>query len=193
VLTFGGAYAVLGYVTQQAVQKYGWIRPQQMITGLGLAETTPGPLIMVVQFVGFLAAYQHPGALPPLLAGVLGATVTVWVTFLPCFFSIFLGAPFVQRLRDNDHLRHTLTAVSAAVAGVVLDLAMWLALNTAFATVTDITVGPIHLSVPAWDTIRWGSIAIWVIAAVLVFRFKIATLKVLAVSAALGVALTLLA
>ena len=134
VITFGGAYAVLGYVAQQAVQRYAWISPQDMIAGLGLAETTPGPLIMVVEFVGFLAAYNNPGSLPPLLAGMLGAVLTVWVTFVPCFLFIFLGAPYVERLRGNGALAHALTAVGAAVAGVVLNLAVWFAIHTAFAT-----------------------------------------------------------
>ncbi len=192
VVTFGGAYAVLGYVAQQAVDRYGWITPNDMITGLGLAETTPGPLIMVVQFVGFLAAYNNPGSLPPLLAGFLGSVITVWVTFVPCFLFIFLGAPWVERLRDNRALSHALTAIGAAVAGVVLNLAVWFALHTMFGTVTDETVGPFHLSVPEWSSIQYASIAISLVAAVLVFRFKVGTLKVLAVSAALGTAVALL-
>jgi chromate transporter len=192
VVTFGGAYAVLGYVAQQAVDRYGWITPNDMITGLGLAETTPGPLIMVVQFVGFLAAYNNPGSLPPLVAGFLGSVITVWVTFVPCFLFIFLGAPFVERLRDNKALSNALTAVGAAVAGVVLNLAVWFALHTMFATVNDETVGPLHLSVPQWSSIQYASIAISLVAALLVFRFKLGTLKVLAVSAILGTAVALL-
>ncbi len=192
VVTFGGAYAVLGYVAQQAVDRYGWITPNDMITGLGLAETTPGPLIMVVQFVGFLAAYNNPGSLPPLVAGFLGSVITVWVTFVPCFLFIFLGAPFVERLRDNHALSHALTAVGAAVAGVVLNLAVWFALHTMFATVNDETVGPLHLSVPEWSSIQYASIAISLVAALLVFRFKLGTLKVLAVSAILGTSVALL-
>ena len=187
IVTFGGAYAVLGYVAQQAVDRYGWITPNDMITGLGLAETTPGPLIMVVQFVGFLAAYNNPGSLPPLLAGLIGSVVTVWVTFVPCFFFIFLGAPFVERLRDNHSLSHALIAIGAAVAGVVLNLAVWFSLHTIFGTVTDETFGPFRLSVPEWSSVQWASIAISCVAALLVFRLKIGTLKVLAASAALGV------
>ncbi len=193
VVTFGGAYAVLAYVTQQAVEHYGWISTKDMITGLGLAETTPGPLILVVQFVGFLAAYNNPGSLPPLLAGFLGAIVTVWVTFVPCFLFIFLGAPYVERLRDNHALRHALTAIGAAVAGVVLNLAIWFAMNTAFASVTPTSVGPVSLSVPDWSTINWASIAISLVAAVLVFKFRTGTLKVLAVCAGLGIVITLVA
>jgi chromate transporter len=144
---------------------------------------------MVVQFVGFLAAYQNPGNLPPLLAGVLGSLITVWVTFVPCF--LFLGAPYVERLRDNRALSHALTAIGAAVAGVVLNLAVWFALNTAFGTVTDTTVGPVHLSIPEWSSIQIASLAISATAAVLVFRIKLGTLKVLAVSAALGIVVAL--
>ncbi len=186
LVTFGGAYAVLGYITQEAVNRYGWITPQDMITGLGLAETTPGPLIMVVQFVGFLAAYNNPGDLPPLVAGTLGAILTVWVTFVPCFLFIFLGAPYVERLRHNHALSHALTAVGASVAGVVLNLALWFGLHTAFDTVTDTSVGPLTLPLPELGTINPASVAISSVAAVLVFRLRIGTLKVLATCAAIG-------
>lgn len=186
VVTFGGAYAVLGYVAQQAVDRYGWITPNQMITGLGLAESTPGPLIMVVQFVGFVAAYQNPGSLPPMLAGVLGAVLTVWVTFVPCFMFIFLGAPWMERLRDNQAIGHALAAVGAAVAGVVLNLAVFFALNTAFSEVSSTSFGPVTLPDPQWDSVQWASIAISCLAAVLVFRVRLGTLRVLAVSAGLG-------
>jgi chromate transporter len=186
IVTFGGAYAVLGYVTQQAVDRYGWITPNDMITGLGLAETTPGPLIMVVQFVGFLAAYNSPGSLPPLLAGLIGSVVTVWVTFVPCFMFIFMGAPYVERLRNNHALGHALTTIGAAVAGVVLNLALWFALHTAFASVDDVSSGPFQFSVPDVSSIQWVSVAISIAAAVLVFRIRIGTLKVIAVCAMLG-------
>lgn len=191
LVTFGGAYAVLGYITQEAVNRYGWITPQDMITGLGLAETTPGPLIMVVQFVGFLAAYNNPGDLPPLVAGTLGAILTVWVTFVPCFLFIFLGAPYVERLRHNSSISHALTAVGAAVAGVVLNLALWFALHTAFDTVTDTAVGPLTLPIPEPGSINLASVAISLLAALLVFRFKIGTLKVLAACAGIGAIVTL--
>jgi chromate transporter len=191
LVTFGGAYAVLGYITQEAVNRYGWITPQDMITGLGLAETTPGPLIMVVQFVGFLAAYNSPGDLPPLVAGTLGAILTVWVTFVPCFLFIFLGAPYVERLRHNQSISHALTAVGAAVAGVVLNLALWFALHTAFDTVTDTAVGPLTLPLPEPGSINLASVAISLLAAVLVFRFSIGTLRVLAACAGVGALVTL--
>jgi chromate transporter len=186
VLTFGGAYAVLGYITQQAVGTYGWVSPAQMITGLGLAETTPGPLILVLEFVGFLAAYQQPGSLPPLLAGTLGAVLTVWVTFLPCFLFIFVGAPYVERLRTSRWLGNALTAISAAVAGVVLNLAVWFTVHTLFRDVPAVT-GVLSLPIPQWGSLRVGSAAISLLALLLVFRFKQPTLRVLAICAGLGV------
>ena len=187
IVTFGGAYAVLGYIAQQAVERYGWISAGDMAVGLGLAETTPGPLIMVVEFVGFLAAYSHPGNLPPLVAGTLGAVITVWVTFVPCFMFIFLGAPYVERLRHNLPISNALTAVGAAVAGVVLDLAVWFALHTTFDTVNDTSLGPITIPVPDISSANFSAIVIALIAAVLVFRSRIGTWKVLAVCALLGV------
>lgn len=187
VVTFGGAYAVLGYIAQQAVGHYGWVGPTDMITGLGLAETTPGPLIMVVEFVAFVAAYRNPGDLSPLLAGTLAATLTVWVTFLPCFAFIFGGAPYVERLRDNASLTHALTAIGAAVAGVVLNLAVWFALHTTFAAVDDVRYGPLQLSIPDWSSLRTSSLTISVVAILLVFRAHQSTLRVLAGCALLGV------
>lgn len=189
VVTFGGAYAVLAYIAQEAVFRYEWITSRDMVTGLGLAETTPGPLILVVQFVGFLAAFNNPGDLPPLVAGLLGAILAIWVTFVPCFMFIFFGAPYVERLRENIPLRHALTAVGAAVAGVVLSLAVWFTLNTAFLDVTTERWGPVSLPIPS--NILWTSVAITAVAAVLVFRFKVGTLRVLAACAGLGVVTTL--
>ena len=132
VVTFGGAYAVLAYMAQQAVETYGWLKPGEMLDGLGMAETTPGPLIMVVQFVGFLAAYRDPGALPPMLAGTLGGLLATWCTFVPCFLWIGLGAPFIEKLRDNKPLSGALAGITAAVVGVILNLAIWFALHTWF-------------------------------------------------------------
>lgn len=129
MVTFGGAYAVLPYVAQQAVERYGWLTAPQMLDGLGLAETTPGPLIMVVQFVGFVGAWNHPGSVPPLMAASLGAVMTTWVTFLPCFLWIFLGAPYVERMRSVESLTAALSAITAAVVGVVLNLAVWFAIQ----------------------------------------------------------------
>jgi chromate transporter len=188
VVTFGGAYAVLGYVAQQAVEHYAWIAPGEMVTGLGLAETTPGPLILVVQFVGFLAAYHHPGGMPPLTAGLLGAVVTTWVTFVPCFLFIFAGAPYVERVRDNAALAHALTAIGAAVAGVVLNLAVWFAVHTAFTEVADHRLGPMHLLLPDLSSVRPASVAVSLLAAVTVFGTRTSTLWVIAASAGVGAA-----
>jgi chromate transporter len=131
-VTFGGAYAVLPYVSQQAVEHFGWLNPGQMLDGLGLAETTPGPLIMVLQFVGFLGGWHQPGHLPPLLSATLGAFITTWTTFVPCFLWIFLGAPHIEQLRGNVKLTTALSAITAAVVGVVLNLAVWFALHVLF-------------------------------------------------------------
>lgn len=129
VVTFGGAYAVLPYVAQQAVEHYQWLQPGQMLDGLGLAETTPGPLIMVLQFVGFVGAWNHPGNLSPLLAATLGAFITTWATFTPCFLWIFLGGPYIEQLRGNTTLNSALSTITAAVVGVILNLAVWFALH----------------------------------------------------------------
>jgi chromate transporter len=132
MVTFGGAYAVLAYIDQAAVHEYGWIEPGHMLDGLGLAETTPGPLIMVTEFVGYLGAFRNPGALSPELAGALGAAVTVWATFAPCFLWIFLGAPYIEALRGRRHLDAALSAITAAVVGVILNLGVVLAMHTFF-------------------------------------------------------------
>ena len=132
LVTFGGAYAVLGYVAQQAVTTYHWLTPGEMLDGLGMAETTPGPLIMVLQFVGFMAAFRAPGLFPPLLAGALGGLLATWVTFTPCFLWIFAGAPYIEQLRGNKSLSGALSAITAAVVGVILNLAIWFAVHTVF-------------------------------------------------------------
>ena len=157
VVTFGGAYAVLPYVAQQAVQQYGWLTAGQMLDGLGLAETTPGPLIMVTQFVGFLGAWSNPGQLPPILAATLGALVTTWSTFVPCFLWIFLGGPYIEQLRGNEGLSTALSAVTAAVVGVVLNLAVWFGLHVVF---------------PAANTVDWFAIVVGVAAFIGMTRWK---------------------
>ncbi len=171
------------------VQYYNWITTEDMTTGLGLAETTPGPLILVVQFVGFLAAYNNPGTLPPLVAGLLGALVTLWVTFLPCFMFIFAGAPYVDALRRSRGLHHALTAVGAAVVGVIANLALWFALHTFFQTRTE-TLGPLTVTVPQPATLDLAAVVLAVVAVVLVFALKWPTLRVLGVVAALGAVIT---
>jgi chromate transporter len=192
LVTFGGAYAVLSYVSAQAVGVYGWITPDDMTAGLGLAETTPGPLILVLQFVGFLAAYNDPGTLPPLVAGFVGACITVWATFVPCFMFIFAGAPYVERLRRSRPLHDALTSVGAAIVGVILNLAVFFALSTLFATVVPRAWGPVSIPVPVLSSIDWAAAAMAGLALVLMFALRMPALRVLAVCAALGVAGSLL-
>jgi len=185
VVTFGGAYAVLAYIAQQAVERYGWLRPGEMLDGLGLAESTPGPLIMVVQFVGFMGAYRNPGPLDPLVAGTLGALLTTWVTFVPCFLWIFLGAPYIERLRGNRSLSAALSAITAAVVGVILNLAVWFALHVVFGTVVE-TAGPLgaRLLVPEWGSADPAALVIAAGAFAALLRFKVGVLPLL--GAAMG-------
>jgi chromate transporter len=189
VVTFGGAYAVLAYVAQAAVESYRWLSPAEMLDGLGLAETTPGPLIMVTQFVGFLGAYRNPGGMEPLLAATLGGLLTTWVTFLPCFLWIFLGAPFIERLRGNAALAGALSAITAAVVGVVLNLALWFGLHYVFASVEERALGPLRLDVPVAGSIDWTALALSAAALVAVLRFRMGVLPLLAASAAAGLLL----
>ena len=188
VVTFGGAYAVLAYVAQRAVTGFGWLRPGEMLDGLGLAETTPGPLIMVVQFVGFLGAYRHPEGLSPLLAGVLGSLVTVWVTFVPCFLWIFLGAPYIEALRGHRGLAAALSSITAAVVGVILNLALWFGVHVLFHEVAERHIGPLRLFVPAWSSLDVPAALLTAGAMLAMFRWKLGLAKTLAVSALLGAA-----
>lgn len=180
VVTFGGAYAVLAYVAQEAVEKYGWLRPGEMLDGLGMAETTPGPLIMVTQFVGFMGAARNAGGLDPLLAGTLAAFLTTWVTFVPCFLWIFLGAPFAERMRGNVALSSALTAITAAVVGVVLNLAVWFALHTIFARVFELSAGPFRSDVPILSSVSLPALLLTLAAMLAMFRFKAGALLVIA-------------
>lgn len=189
VVTFGGAYAVLAYVAQEAVQNYGWLAPGEMLDGLGMAETTPGPLIMVTQFVGFMGAFRDAGGLSPLMAGTLGGLLTTWVTFTPCFLWIFLGAPFIERLRDNKVLTAALTAITAAVVGVIMNLAVWFGLHVVFDEVQTITSFGLDLDVPVWSTMNLSAAALVLAALVAVFRFKLGPVTVLAGCAAAGLVL----
>jgi chromate transporter len=188
LVTFGGAYAVLAFVAQRAVEVYGWLSAREMVRGLGLAETTPGPLIMVVVFVAFLGAYRHPGSLNPWVAAVLGSLLTTWVTFVPSFVFIFLGAPYVERLRGNRTISAALTGITAAVVGVIANLALYFAVHTLFRRTAEIASGPLDLVVPHVETIRPVSAFIAVTAAVLIFRFKVSVLRTLGVCALLGLA-----
>ena len=189
VVTFGGAYAVLAYVAQEAVGTYGWLRPGEMLDGLGMAETTPGPLIMVLQFVGFLGAFRDAGWESALLAGTLGGLLTTWVTFAPCFAFIFLGAPYMERLRANRALSAALTAVTASVVGVILNLAIWFAVHVIWREVRRIEAGPLSMELPVPGSIDWIAAVLSVLALVAVFRLKLGMTTVLAGAAGLGVCL----
>jgi chromate transporter len=192
MVTFGGAYAVLAYVAQQAVQHYGWLKPTEMLDGLGMAETTPGPLIMVLQFVGFMAAYRNPGALSPLLMGTLGGLLATWVTFTPCFFWIFLGAPYVERLRGFRRLNAALSAITAAVVGVVLNLAIWFAIHTIFSATVPVRLWPFAFDAPVPSSLQPWALALSVAAAVAIFRFKSGMIATLVACCGAGVVLHLL-
>jgi chromate transporter len=193
MVTFGGAYAVLAYVAQQAVERYAWLDAAEMVDGLGMAETTPGPLIMVVQFVGFMGAYRNPSSLDPLLAGALGAVLTTWVTFVPCFLWIFLGAPYIESLRENRRLEAALSAITAAVVGVILNLAMWFALHVLFSDHDEI-MGPLGLRLlaPRWSTVDVAALSIFLAAVVAMLRFKVGMLATLGGSMLLGIVARLL-
>jgi chromate transporter len=188
VVTFGGAYAVLAYVAQEAVEKYGWLQPGEMLDGLGMAETTPGPLIMVAQFVGFMGALRDPGGLPPMLAATLGGLLTTWVTFVPCFLWIFLGAPFIERLRGNRALSAALSAVTAAIVGVILNLALWFALHTLFRETRPWSGWGIRMDVPVPASIDLPALLLTLAAILAMFRFRVGALPVLAGCAATGLA-----
>ena len=189
VVTFGGAYAVLAYVAQQAVEHYGWLKPGEMLDGLGMAETTPGPLIMVLQFVGFMAAYRSPGELAPLWAGALGGLIATWTTFAPCFVWIFLGAPFVERLRGVAALSGALAAIGAAVVGVILNLAIWFAIHAMFARVQPVRGFGLSFDAPLLATANLWAIALTAAAALAVFRFRVGMAKTFLGCAAVGAGL----
>ena len=186
LVTFGGAYAVLAFVAQQAVQTYGWLSAGDMVRGLALAETTPGPLIMVVQFVAFLGAFHQPGTMNPWVAGVLGALLTTWVTFVPCFLFIFLGAPHIEQLRNNRALSAALTGITAAVVGVIANLAVYFAGHTFFAVHRRVSLGVLDLEVPVISSLQPTAVAIAVVAALLIFWRGWSVLRTLGVCAVLG-------
>jgi chromate transporter len=188
VVTFGGAYAVLAYIAQQAVETYGWLQPGEMLDGLGMAETTPGPLIQVVQFVGFIGAYRNPGTLDPMLAGVLGSVLTTWVTFVPCFLFIFVGAPWIQHLRGRQGLTAALSGITAAVVGVILNLAVWFSIHVLFAEVDEVRGAGVRLLVPEWATLDAAALLITIGAFVALFVLKWGMLRTLALAAAAGLA-----
>jgi chromate transporter len=172
VISFGGAYAVLAYVAQEAVQNFHWLNPAEMLDGLGMAETTPGPLIMVVQFVGFMAAFRHPGGLDALGAAVLGSLLVTWMTFVPCFLWIFLGGPYVERMRAIPALAAALSAITAAVVGVILNLVVWFAIHVCFGEVTEARWGPARVLVPVASSVSVMSVLIAAGACVAMLRYR---------------------
>ena len=186
IVTFGGAYAVLAYVAQEAVLVHGWLQPGEMLDGLGMAETTPGPLIQVVQFVGFMGAYRDGAGMDPLLAAVLGSILVTWMTFAPCFLFIFAGAPYIEALRGNRTLGAALRGITAAVVGVILNLAVWFAIQTLFGTVRDVAWGPLRLVVPELATVDVGAAVIAAGAAIALLRFRVNMLYVLGGSVVAG-------
>jgi chromate transporter len=197
LVTFGGAYAVLAYVAQVAVDHYAWLKPGEMLDGLALAETTPGPLVLVLSYVGFLAGFRQSGALDPLLAGLLGGVIAAWATFVPSFIWIFAGAPYIERLRGNRLLSAALSAITAAVVGVILNLAVWFALHVIFTTVEPVdlaSLGPLTLAVPqpVWSTLDWQALAIAVVSAAMIFRFHLGIGTTLVVAGLFGLAARLL-
>jgi len=193
VVTFGGAYSVLAYVAQQAVERFGWLLPGEMLDGLGMAETTPGPLIQVVQFVGFMGAYREPGLLHPLLAGTIASVLVTWVTFVPCFMWIFVGAPYVEALRGRRSLTASLSTITAAIVGVILNLAVWFSVHTLFGESRTVEFGPVTFLAPAPGSILWSAVAVASLAFGLVFGLKWGVLRVLGACVVAGVVLRLIA
>ncbi len=193
VITFGGAYALLAYIAQQAVDVYGWLSPDQMLDGLGMAETTPGPLIMVVQFVGFMAAFGQPSGLDPIVAGLLASILVTWVTFAPSFVWIFTGAPYVESLRNRPTLSAALSGVTAAVVGVIANLGVWFAMQTLFATSGELRIGPLRLHTVELASLDLVALGLTAFALVALLRLKWSLFLTLGVSAALGAAWFLIA
>jgi chromate transporter len=188
VVTFGGAYALLAYMAQQVVENYGWLAPGEMIDGLGLAETTPGPLILVTQFVGFLAAFRDASPFSPVTAGILGAAMTTWVTFVPSMVWIFVGGPYVEDLRRNRRLTGALAAITAAVVGVILNLCVWFTLHVLFSRIVEKSSGPLRWFAIDVTSLDFAAAALAVIAAALVFRLHFGLIQTIGAMAALGIA-----
>jgi len=191
MVTFGGAYAALAYVAQQAVDNYQWLTPAEMLNGLGMAETTPGPLIMVLQFVGFMAAFRSPGDWPPLVAGALGGLLATWVTFAPCFLWIFVGAPYIERVRADRALSGALAAITAAVVGVILNLAIWFAIHTVFRKTVAMGGYGLSFDAPVLASVDLWSLALSAGAAIAIFRFRVGMLQTLAACCLGGIGLFL--
>ncbi len=192
IITFGGAYAVLAYITQVMVQDLAWVTAADMVSGLGLAESTPGPLILVLVFVGYVAAAQAGLGLDPVLAGIVGATLTLWFTFMPCFVWIFLGAPFVERTREIVWLKNALRGVTVAVVGVIASLAVWFAIQVLFDIVSEVSLGPATLPAPNPSSLNLAAVGIAIFAGVLLLVLKRGLFLTLGLCAALGVAVAAL-
>ncbi|MBV6656422.1 MAG: chromate transporter, partial [Devosiaceae bacterium] len=192
IITFGGAYAVLAYITQVVVQDFAWLSTADMVTGLGLAESTPGPLILVLVFVGYVAAAQAGIGLDPVLTGLLGGSLTLWVTFMPCFVWIFLGAPFVERTREIIWLKNALRGVTAAVVGVIASLAVWFAIQVLFNEVATVTLGPASLPAPNLASVDLPALGIAIAAVGMLFGTKLGLFPTLGLCAVLGIAARLI-
>jgi len=192
VVSFGGAYALLAYMAQEAVESYRWMTAPEMVDGLGLAETTPGPLILVTQFVGFLAAYRDAAPFSPVAAGILGSALTTWVTFVPPMMLIFAGAPFVESLRSNQRLSGALAAITAAVVGVILNLTVWFALHVLFGSIEEVRAGPLRWYAFDPTTLDLKVSALALLAAALAFGLRRGLVELVLVMAALGIAVRLL-
>jgi chromate transporter len=189
IVTFGGAYAVLAYMAQAAVETYGWLSAGEMLDGLGLAETTPGPLILVTEFVGFLAGYRQGGE-PKLAFGLLGAAIALWATFTPCFLWIFVGAPYIERLSANPRLTGALRGVTAAVVGVIFNLSLWFALHVFFARLDAVWHGPLRLWQPDVSTLDLEAVMLAGLAAILLLRLRIGIALTLGLCAAVSLLLS---
>jgi chromate transporter len=194
LVTFGGAYAVLAYVAQVAVENYGWLRPGEMLDGLALAETTPGPLVLVLSFIGFLVGFREAAGLGPLAGGIIGAVLVAWATFVPSFIWIFAGAPFIERLRGNRAFSGALSAITAAVVGVILNLSIWFGLHVLFREVRQVALWPMlgfDLSWPVWASLDPLAVLLFLLSAFLLFRMKVGITTVLAVCAVAGLGVRL--
>ncbi len=177
LVTFGGAYSVLAYIAQKAVEDYGWLQPGEMLDGIGMAETTPGPLIQVVQFVGFMGAFRLAGDMHPIWAGILASVLTTWVTFAPCFLFVFVGAPYIEYLRGNKYLTDALNGVTSAVTGVILNLGIWFSINTLFRVVDEENIGPLRIFIPDLSTVNFASLGITALSFFVYFVLKWDMLK----------------
>lgn len=193
VVTFGGAYAVLAYMGQQAVENHGWLTAPQMVDGLGLAETTPGPLILVTEFVGYMAGFRASGLQGSVMGGIAAALVALWVTFAPCFLWIFAGAPYIERLAHMPRLSGALSAITAGVVGVIANLALWFGLHVLFSSLSKVETGPVSMTWPQWASVDLAAVGLFILSALMLLRFHAGLAKTLLTCALLGAGIKLLA